>query len=87
VAQARGQQSGVEVIEVVAGSPAHAADLRREDVLLAVDGVAITGVGDLQRLMDEDRIGRPVTVELWRGGRLRTVTVTPRELDATEPRR
>jgi S1-C subfamily serine protease len=85
VAQARGQASGVEVIEVIVGSPAAHVGLRGEDVLLAVDGLAVTGIADLQRLMDEEHIGRPLAVELWRGGQVRTVTVTPAELGTPPP--
>ena len=65
---------------MVADSPAAKAGLRPEDLLLGVDGTAVSTVGDLQRLMTGDRIGRPVGVEVFRRGRLQTVEVVPVEL-------
>jgi hypothetical protein len=38
-------------------------------------------VGDLQRLMVADRIGRGVEVELVRDGRFLKIDLTPRELE------
>lgn len=72
---------GLEVTTVVAGSPAARAGLRPEDVILDVDGVAVVGVGELQRLMTGDRIGRPVPVRVYRDGAVVDVQVTPTELD------
>ena len=45
---------------MVAGSRAAVAGLRAEDLLLGVDGSPVANVGDLQRLMTGDRIGRTV---------------------------
>jgi S1-C subfamily serine protease len=75
-----GRESAVEVVEVIAGSPAAAAGLRVEDLIVAVDGEPIAGVDDLQRLMDEDRIGAPCALTVVRDGAARQVDVTPREL-------
>jgi S1-C subfamily serine protease len=75
-----GRESAVEVVEVLAGSPAAAAGLRAEDLIVAVDGDPIAGVDDLQRLMDEDRIGAPCALTVVRDGASRQVAVTPREL-------
>ncbi|MEX2459308.1 MAG: trypsin-like peptidase domain-containing protein [Actinomycetota bacterium] len=77
-----GREHGVEVIQVVEDSPAARAGLRTEDLLLDVDDVAVEGVGDLQRLMAGDAIGRDVPVRIVRNGRVVTITVTPVELDA-----
>lgn len=79
-AAATGRERGIELLTVVADSPAAKAGLRPEDLLLGVDGTAVSTVGDLQRLMTGDRIGRPVGVEVFRRGRLQTVEVVPVEL-------
>jgi serine protease Do len=56
--------TGVEVIEVVDGSPAARAGVRAEDLIVEVDGTAIGGVDDLQRLMVAELIGRPLTASV-----------------------
>jgi S1-C subfamily serine protease len=81
VAEALGRGAGVEVVQVVDGSPAAKAGLRNEDLIIDVDGVPIADAGDLQRLMVTERIGRPLTVRAFRGGELLELTVVPVELD------
>jgi S1-C subfamily serine protease len=80
VAQRTGRRSGVEVIEVVPESPAHRAGIRPEDILLELDGTALAGVDDLQRLMTGDRIHARAQARLFRGDRELTVEVVPDEL-------
>jgi S1-C subfamily serine protease len=75
-----GSRTGVEVVEVVTGSPADGAGLRPEDLIVEVDGTAVEGVDDLQRLMVGDRIGATVAVTLLRGGRELTLELVPAEL-------
>src|SRR6185436_15519404 len=81
VAAAVGRDRAIEVVEVIEGSPAAAAGLRAEDLIVAVDGLVVRGVDDLLRLMTEERIGVPCTLEVVRDGVARTVSLVPRELD------
>jgi serine protease Do len=76
-----GRKSAVEIVEVVDGSPAAQAGLRPEDLIVAVDGVAVDGVNDLQRLMAGEVIGHEVTAKIIRGGRELDVTIVPLELE------
>lgn len=80
VARATGRERGLEVLSVVAGSPAATAGLRPEDLIIGVDDVPITDVGDLQRLMTAARIDRPVNVEFYRGDQRKVMLVRPTEL-------
>jgi serine protease Do len=80
VAQRVGHLSGVEVIEVVPGSPADRAGIRPEDLLLALDGTPLHGVDDLQRLMTGDRIHARAEARIVRGDREFVVDVVPDEL-------
>ncbi len=80
VARETGREAGVEVVQVVEGSPAARAGFRHEDLILDVEGRPVEGVGDLQRLMTGDVIGRPVSVRIVRGGGVQQLTVTPVEL-------
>src|SRR6266567_1096102 len=81
VAQALDRSAGLEVVEVIPGSPAGRAGIRREDLLVDVDGVPIADAGDLQRLMVGEAIGRPVRVRVFRGGELVELTLVPAELE------
>jgi S1-C subfamily serine protease len=82
VAKALDRAAGVEVVQVVQGSPAARAGLRNEDLIVDVDGVPVQDAGDLQRLMVGDRIGRRITVRAFRGGELLELTVVPAELQS-----
>jgi S1-C subfamily serine protease len=80
IAAELGRSRGVEVVEVMEGSPAHKAGLRPEDLILEVDGLPVEDVGDLQRLMAGEVIGKSVSVRVFRDGEMVTVTSTPAEL-------
>jgi S1-C subfamily serine protease len=74
------RERGVEVVEIVPGSPAARAGLRQEDIVLSVDDIPVEDGGDLQRLMTGDRIGRSVTMTVLRDGSARDLRVEPVEL-------
>src|SRR5436305_5729062 len=80
LAQTLRRRAGVEVVEVVDGSPAAEAGLRRGDVIVELASEPVEGVGDLQRLMAAELIGRPVAVRGLRGGETVNLSVTPSEL-------
>jgi S1-C subfamily serine protease len=75
------RDKGIEVVEVVSGSPAARAGLRAEDLIVAVDGEPMGDVGDLQRLMVAERIGQGIEVDIVRDGDLLKVDLIPRELE------
>jgi S1-C subfamily serine protease len=76
-----GRGQAVEVVEVVRHSPAERAGLRAEDLIVAFDGSPLTDVGDLQRRMTAEAIGREVLLEVVRAGEPRTLRAIPAELD------
>jgi S1-C subfamily serine protease len=80
LAAALNRSTGIEVVEVVDGSPAARAGLRAEDLIVEVDGVPVSGADDLQRLMVGDLIGRPVILHVLRGGNELDAEVVPDEL-------
>ena len=75
-----GRRHGIEVIEVVEGSPAARAGLRAEDLLVELDGTVLADMDDLQRVMSDERIGRRLEATVVREGELRRLTVVPDEL-------
>jgi S1-C subfamily serine protease len=82
LARRLGRRAGLQVAQVIPGSPA-AAGLRVGDVVVAVDGKPIPSATDLQRLMVEDAIGKPVEITVWRNGAPVDVIAVPRELDSS----
>ncbi|HEX2058531.1 MAG TPA: trypsin-like peptidase domain-containing protein [Actinomycetota bacterium] len=76
-----GRERGIEVVQVVAGSPAEAAGLRPEDIILEVHGTPVAGMDDLQRLMDGTLAGTTIEILVYRD-RLLQLTITPAELAA-----
>jgi S1-C subfamily serine protease len=80
VAAATGASRGVEVVSVVASSPAATAGLRPRDLIVSVDGEPVGDVGELQSLLTERFIGRPVAIGFVRDGRLTTSQVSCVEL-------
>jgi S1-C subfamily serine protease len=81
LARRLGRESGVEVVQVVEGSPAAKAGLRPEDLVVELDGSPVTDVGDIQRLMVVEKIGAPVPVRVLRGGQELELALVPAELD------
>jgi S1-C subfamily serine protease len=75
-----GRDRGIEIAEVVDGSPAALAGLQPEDLLVEAAGSPLRSVADLQRLMTEEMIGRAVELVVVRGGEERRLSITPREL-------
>jgi S1-C subfamily serine protease len=80
VARRLGRDSGVEVVQVADGSPAAAAGLRAEDLIVELDGEPVTDVADIQRLMVVEKIGAPVSLRVLREGRELELSLVPAEL-------
>lgn len=71
------------VDDVVAGSVAAEAGLLPGDVIISVDGYAVHGFEDFQRLV-ATAPARPVTIDLERNGTLRSLTLTPEAVETTD---
>ena len=80
VSQKLGRRAGVEVQEVVTGSPAAGANLRSGDIIVSVGDSGVAKAGDLQRLMVEASIGSKLALTVLRGDHLITLEVVPIEL-------
>jgi S1-C subfamily serine protease len=75
-----GRNAGLEVVEVAEGSPAQRAGLRPEDLIVELGGEAVERADDVQRLMSEAAIGRPLSARVLRGERWFELELHPVEL-------
>ena len=67
------------IASVEAGSPAARAGLLTGDILLALDGVSVTGADDLIRLLAGEKIGRSIEIQLLRNGSRHVLSLIPAE--------
>lgn len=75
------QELALIVVDVQAGSPA-AEGLLIGDLVLSLDGHAITDPVELRRLLRAERIGRRITARVVRGGQAREIELTVGERPA-----
>jgi len=75
-----GQDQALRVAEVIPGSPADRAGVRRGDLVLTAAGRPVTVAQSLQRLMFSDAIGRPLQITVLRNGAMVDVIAEPTEL-------
>ena len=80
LAERIGRPAALEVVQLLDGSPAAAGGVRAGDLMISLDGRPITGVGDLQRSLVGDLVGRTVGITVARDGVLADVEITPVEL-------
>lgn len=72
----RTQERGLLIVRVEPGSPAEQGGLLLGDILVGLAGQVIADTDDLQALLTGEHVGRPVPVEIIRGGAVQTITVT-----------
>jgi S1-C subfamily serine protease len=77
-----GRGRGLEIVQLVEPGPGASAGLRVGDIVVELDGVPIEGVGDLQRRLVGDVIGRRIEIRIERDGEPRSISVMPVELSA-----
>ncbi len=78
-ALAPGRVSGV-----MPGSAAQEAGLKRDDVVLSVNGVPLKVFDQLRQAVAASG-GKPVALEVWRAGEVRQMTLTPKSTDDLKP--
>ncbi|MBD2412546.1 serine protease [Nostoc calcicola FACHB-389] len=72
--------NGVFVMQVVPNSPAASAGIRRGDIIVQVDGKAITSAEQLQNLVEDSRLGQVLQVKVQRGNQTQQISVRTGEL-------
>ncbi|MCC5634907.1 trypsin-like peptidase domain-containing protein [Nostoc sp. CHAB 5844] len=72
--------NGVLVMRVVPNSPAAKAGIRRGDVIVQIDGQAITSAEQLQNLVENTNLGQALQVKVQRGSQTQQLSIRTAEL-------
>ena len=71
-----GLERGLLVVQVADNGPAARAGLLQGDILVRVDGAAVSNADDLQALLGPNRVGSTVQAQVVRGGDLKELSLT-----------
>ncbi len=74
------KQAGALISDVEKGGPADKAGIQASDVILKFDGKTVNSSNDLPRIVAATHPGNKVTVQLWRKGETKELTVTVGEI-------
>jgi serine protease Do len=72
-----GIDHGVLLVEVVSGSPADEAGLKKWDVITALGGEEVNSVEELTGILHAATIGQPLEIKYWRGDKEYTTQASP----------
>ena len=75
------QETGLMVVNAVPDSPARKGGLLMGDVILSLNKQPTSSLQDLHQLLDEEVIGKPVTVQVLRSEKTSTLSITPSEAE------
>ena len=75
--------TGVLIVRVMPNTPAARAGLRRGDVILQIDGKAVTSADQLQKIVDRSGVGKALQVKVRRGDRTQQIEVETAQLRET----
>jgi serine protease Do len=82
-----GKPSGALVQNAEAGGPADKAGIEAGDIITKVDGKPVEKAGDLPRMIGSAKPGTKTTLQIFRRGSTKDVTVTVAEFEADKPLR
>jgi serine protease Do len=82
-----GKPAGALVQSVESGGPADKAGVEAGDIITRVDGKVVEKSGDLPRLIGATKPGSRATLQVFRRGATRDLTVTVAEFEADRPTR
>jgi S1-C subfamily serine protease len=73
---AAGQETGLLVARVAAGTPAEQGGVLIGDIIIGLGGQPVRDTDELQRLLSPDRVGQATPLRIIRGGEIRELNVT-----------
>ncbi len=71
---------GVLLINVVPRSPASVAGLRSGDVIRSINNQPVNNIEEVQKIVENSKIGNPLPMQIERNGRITQVAVKPAPL-------
>jgi serine protease DegS len=74
--QAAGRESGLMVVGLAGGGPAATAGILPGDIVLDIDGEAVSRPRALSILLGPDRIGQVTVLRVLRAGAVQAINVT-----------
>jgi serine protease Do len=80
-----GKPAGALVQNAEAGGPADKAGLEAGDIILKVDGKAVEKSVDLPRIIGNTKPGSKITLQVWRRGGTKDLSVTVAEFEPDRP--
>jgi S1-C subfamily serine protease len=76
LAQQLGQETGLLLAAVEADSPAEQGGLMLGDTIVSLEGSPVQQHDDLLTLLSADKVGKPITLKIVRGGQVQDLSVT-----------
>jgi S1-C subfamily serine protease len=61
---------GLLVVTIAPGSPAEKSGLLLGDIIVTIEGSSVHGVRSLQAALDTENVGRSITIDIVRGGKM-----------------
>ncbi|MCB9013298.1 MAG: trypsin-like peptidase domain-containing protein [Bacteroidales bacterium] len=74
-------KTGVYVFEIIRNKPYNNAELREGDIIVAFENRPVATVDNLHKYLDEDAIGKKISLQVLRGGRSTEIQAVPAELN------
>jgi len=74
-----GNKLGAMIANIEKESPAETGGLKPRDIVVSLDEISVTGIDDMIRLLNGERIGHTVTLRVLRGVELLTLEIKPAE--------
>ena len=73
-------KGGIQVQGLESGGPADKAGLRAGDIIVQFEGKPVDSIDTLHKVLDEDSIGRSISLWVLRDGNLKSMTAVPAEM-------
>jgi S1-C subfamily serine protease len=67
---------GLLVVTIAPGSPAESSGLLLGDIIVAIEGSSVHGVRSLQASLDTENVGKSISLDIVRGGKMLKLPIT-----------